>query len=1346
MSEAPSPEGVPAPDVEFKSNAVFTSAEGVVTPEVARDRKKTRIRAAGKSTVVLREGASEVDFFDDSGEKMGMKGSLTVADWGGFREANSLGDRDFVIASAIQAGVPNLITVDELPGTLRETARGIFARSGQASIPLPKDSWKVDTSDLSKIAVDVDEGGLFVYQSGTAEKYVGFLGRDAAGQPLEVNNWRRADLTNVPSPLPDDLSERINYLPQAGVESVYVVGTGATVVVTETGLTVNQTLNPSSPSIFSENLPHIGNNVAREHAGSGVVFYCTETMQSLYKYDINAGGSVAEIQPLPGGKEYHGVHNLRLDQSGNFITFSADEGFIVLDKETLQEKGNIPEVSQGMLDNQGQVRGINTDGKLVTYTINLDELTTAIQAEKAKAQAEAARKQVTGEDQADILAALEEKHKAFMPTREAMVENLQVQLGEATTLDNIASIRGQIEQQLDILRNDAATPGKMPLEAIDRLIQPILEAQITAREREVAAEIGGQHLNRLGELFAEPLEMSTYQRARTIVADLRSLSDRNLLPDELRAQLRDVEDAFMQKTVEFRRTTQRELTVLNSEAVRAVKNAIAKLSSTHALLEWRSRDILYEQIMARFNDILTLYTNSRGEVDAAVEGAVAKMRGAVNAEIEKRHNELEINEAEAGDTADELRDAKIDNLRDDISFVLRFMRGATPHTRAEIDALKKTAVYAGIVAKLDDPALRLDEKAIRSLKRRLGVDVSLLTAEVEREQLAGVDESGRPMIRFDDILVPVVQDVPQRPPMKDLELAYIEEPGSRQIVDGKVVTIGEIGVVESTTTHGGRNDPAKTETVKRRVREGNPLEGDWQNGAFDYLGEAIPGTIVTSAEYRDVLKQYSKWKESGREEVQKMRQELREFYMTRPVELPGGRRVTIQEAQDERKALEDAGDRAPLLDETRENASGEITHFRWKKIPDAAWEDQYKEKVQEMAEYVAANHVILFEKIDSLAKAPVTNVESNLGAKPEWNPSWVLDNDIEEKLGLIGKAINDQMEGQQGIAVLLGHAGTGKDVLWQMVANLTNRPLFTFDGSKFTTEKNLTEDLTLEDGSIVQVPSVVLRAIETDNAIMYFNEFTAMPEPTQLAIHALMDGKRSITRKSSPDAPPVRAKKTVVLAGSMNYPKYEGTFKPNPATASRMRIITIDYPGLMRSAETSDSNPNPAFSATDALRIARSVPSFEEYTYDLNLEHNMFVKIWDKHVNGIANDASDVLTAAQVFDLKTILGLVQFTDKIRTLFKQKFDQVPGARNVDAPITGRELFDCTLEMGRMTDEKRDATNPERFALALLEEYYLPKIFDLKHQMALRTDMLANWHIVERAVPEPPAPAIPEPAAA
>lgn len=317
-----------------------------------------------------------------------------------------------------------------------------------------------------------------------------------------------------------------------------------------------------------------------------------------------------------------------------------------------------------------------------------------------------------------------------------------------------------------------------------------------------------------------------------------------------------------------------------------------------------------------------------------------------------------------------------------------------------------------------------------------------------------------------------------------------------------------------------------------------------------------------------------------------------------------------------------------------------------------------------------------------------------------------------------------------------GHAGSGKDVLVKMFANRTNRPYFTIDCSKWTTEFELSEDVVLEaeDGAskTVKVPSVVLNAITTPGAVMYFNEINAMPEQAQIFLHGLMDEKRTLTLKTS-SGKAVKTLDSVLLMGSMN-PGYPGTFNPQFATRSRMVSIGIDYPPLYRERDANDPNPNPPISAAEALRAARQTDSLADLTYEANPEHNEFVKLWDRYINGIENGAQD-LNAVQRFDIEAILTMIEFAQKLREGFMLKFDKarassIPrGTILVSQPITGRDIRRCAYFLSKMAQEEKATANPEAVARNLLDKLFLENIDDREERNQIRSAM-ASWTSFKR----------------
>ena len=158
---------------------------------------------------------------------------------------------------------------------------------------------------------------------------------------------------------------------------------------------------------------------------------------------------------------------------------------------------------------------------------------------------------------------------------------------------------------------------------------------------------------------------------------------------------------------------------------------------------------------------------------------------------------------------------------------------------------------------------------------------------------------------------------------------------------------------------------------------------------------------------------------------------------------------------------------------------------------DDQWGAKYRELLQDYAKFSAENHILLLSRVDQLRQAPETEFANGSGYIPEWQSHWTVDETTEHYLEEMAKASKMQLDLQEGLLNLKGHAGTGKDVLVKMFANRTNRPYFAIDCSKWTTEFELSEDVVLEaeDGAskTVKVPSVVLNAITTPGAVMYFN-------------------------------------------------------------------------------------------------------------------------------------------------------------------------------------------------------------------------------------------------------------------
>jgi hypothetical protein len=188
-------------------------------------------------------------------------------------------------------------------------------------------------------------------------------------------------------------------------------------------------------------------------------------------------------------------------------------------------------------------------------------------------------------------------------------------------------------------------------------------------------------------------------------------------------------------------------------------------------------------------------------------------------------------------------------------------------------------------------------------------------------------------------------------------------------------------------------------------------------------------------------------------------------------------------------------------------------------------------------------------------------------------------------------------------------------------------------------------------------------------------------------------------------------------------PNYPGTFDPQFATRSRMVSLEIGYPPLTRAPDTKDKNKNPLYDSSEALRIARGIDSLVDLTYEANLEHNDYVKMWDAYVNNIETGAPKP-TIVQKFDMDVSLALVQFANRLREDFIKIFEKSRDARSalpVNQPITGRELRRAAYALNKISQEEKATANPENVARDLLAKYFLTHIDKKEDQDKIRTAM-------------------------
>ncbi len=575
---------------------------------------------------------------------------------------------------------------------------------------------------------------------------------------------------------------------------------------------------------------------------------------------------------------------------------------------------------------------------------------------------------------------------------------------------------------------------------------------------------------------------------------------------------------------------------------------------------------------------------------------------------------------------------------------------------------------------IDDVETHDPDKA-DSLGQDLKVEISQLVYKVKQQKESGVEEeTGRQMVHFGKEAFPVWEaKVEEKRPVK-LDLIYKIEPSSK----GPGIAPGDYMCelfYKLTDSKGKVHEFPVREEDMRKVGFYNPEILD-----SSYLGTYMP--VKKAQKLMSTVKAMSSSRSS------KVKREYEDF------------RTKIEKMSEGIAQEKKQNGNWDALREERDQLTSDYIQF----LDDSglyAW--MWFKRAQK-----------------NYSNVEYANGSTKQGYIPEWSSYWVVDAATENTLEAFAHRAKMSLSLKEGAVSLEGHAGTGKDVTVEMFCNRTKRPLFTFDCSKWTTEFDLSQDVSLaaEDGAsyTVKEDSAVVKALETPGAVLYFNEFNAMPLPAQIFLHSLLDQKRRLTLKTS-SGRIVKAHPSVIICLSQN-PTDPGTNDPQFATKRRLIPIQVNYPEFKRD--------NGTYSSAEALRAARSVKSLQDLTYDPNLEDNEFVQLWDQYINK-SNVSDPRLTPERKFDLEVLFALITFGNNIRQAFFDKVGKKSGRKTftISQPFTASEIRRCVYDLGKMdSSSKSDIDSAETVAKDLIRKFYSPYIFDEKEAEALEHN-LTTW---------------------
>ncbi len=275
--------------------------------------------------------------------------------------------------------------------------------------------------------------------------------------------------------------------------------------------------------------------------------------------------------------------------------------------------------------------------------------------------------------------------------------------------------------------------------------------------------------------------------------------------------------------------------------------------------------------------------------------------------------------------------------------------------------------------------------------------------------------------------------------------------------------------------------------------------------------------------------------------------------------------------------------------------------------------------------------------------------------------------------------VKEQLMYSEGILILEGDAGVGKNFLVEVFSALTNRPLYIIPCNSKMEKEDITFVYEFDPKrGTKRVYSDLVKALQTPGAVIYFDEINTLPAGMVKLFNPLFDYRRYLTL---PTGEVIKAHRDVVFVGGVNPQNYLGVSELPQDIKSRADIIFIDYPPF--EDERGIYHPDEAIILKDYVR---------ELSH-LNLEE--FVHLWHWVVNGIRVASLQGQEKLENLVWK-IFELLKTANAIRSAYRA-YQTQQSEEPVDFVFSIRDTIRCARRLSRYDGVK-----------SLVLETILPKV--------------------------------------
>jgi len=266
--------------------------------------------------------------------------------------------------------------------------------------------------------------------------------------------------------------------------------------------------------------------------------------------------------------------------------------------------------------------------------------------------------------------------------------------------------------------------------------------------------------------------------------------------------------------------------------------------------------------------------------------------------------------------------------------------------------------------------------------------------------------------------------------------------------------------------------------------------------------------------------------------------------------------------------------------------------------------------------------------------------------------------------------VREQLEFGEGILILEGDTGVGKNFLVEVFADLAGRPLFTVSCNSRMEKEDITYLYEFDPKrGTRRIYSDLVRALRTPGAVVYFDEINTLPPSLVKMFNPLFDYRRRLVL---PQGEVVRAHPEVLLVGGMNPQNYLGVSELPQDIKSRADVLYIDYPPFQE---------GDLFYPDEAMILRKYLPSLSR------LSGEDFLRLWNILVNDVPTGGEKHLrTPEREEEVGLLFELLRIVNRIRVAYRL-YQTQQSEEPVEFVFSLRDSVRCARRLRRYGSPKR-----------------------------------------------------------